>query len=190
MKRRPWMPTTEAANVLRQRGLDPVEALSALIRETGHSGMNRLWALGNAVTIRNGATFWLSSPEIDIDLGTIIVPQRVLGRRTPEDRPEPLLINPHELDRRWPDPARPSARKGGGRPSKVDDGALEDAFRLKVIEEGGVPGPDQGPKWQKLSDAEKWVEQWLLDVGTPLKESAIRDRVRNLIANLNAEVGN
>lgn len=109
MKPRPWMPASEAAKVLRERGVDPVEALSTLIRETGHSGVNRLWAVGNKITIRNGTTLWLTSPEIDVDVGTIIVPQRAVGRRIPEDRPEPLLINPHELDRRWPD--RPQPRK-------------------------------------------------------------------------------
>lgn len=113
MKRRPWMPTSEAAKVLRQRDVEPVEALSTLIRETRHSGMNRLWALCNAVTIRNGATLWLSSPEINIDVGTIIVPQRIVGRRTPEDRPEPLLINPYELDRRWPNPPGRGHLPGG-----------------------------------------------------------------------------
>ncbi|EGL66509.1 hypothetical protein AGRO_0754 [Agrobacterium sp. ATCC 31749] len=35
-----------------------------------------------------------------------------------------------------------TCQEGEGRPSKIDDGALEDAFRLKVIEEGGMPSPD------------------------------------------------
>ena len=61
---------------------------------------------------------------------------------------------------------------------------------MKVEEEGGVPGPDQGPGWQRQSQAIEWADSWLNHVATPLKESALKERVRKLIATLSTEVGN
>lgn len=190
-ERRPWMPAREAASILRARGANPIESLSALVRETGEYGLNKSWALGNHVQVRS-ETHWLTAPQINVDVGTIVVPTRAPGRRLPEDRPEPLLINPYELDRRWPDPAAlpPSKRKGGGRPTKIDEAGLESAFRLKVIEEDGVPGDDMAQGWQKQAHAEKWVTEWLEERNTPLQESAVRTRVARLIKKIQDEAGN
>lgn len=179
MKPRPWMPASEAAKVLRERGVNPVEALSTLIRETGHSGVNRLWAVGNKITIRNGTTLWLTSPEIDVDVGTIIVPQRAVGRRIPEDRPEPLLINPYELDRRWP---RPSAG-GTGRPLSYDPEAFEDALALEVSKRG-LPSRDNEDGWRTQADVVRWANEFLEARQEELGETQTKSLVRATLTKL------
>lgn len=180
MKRKPWMPAREAGQILRRRDVDPVAGLSAIVRETGESGLNRLWAIANSVKIRHGATLWLNSPEIDIEAGTIVVPQRVPGRRTPEDRPEPLLINPHELDRRWP---KASGNRVGGRPLNYDIEAFEDGLTIEVSKRG-FPSRENEKGWRTQADVCRWAAEFLLDRQEELGDTQTKTLVKTTLESL------
>jgi hypothetical protein len=107
-----WLPASEAAKILETRGVDPIEALATIVRQTGEHGLNRYWALANRVVIRaRSGTLWLSEPDIDLAAGTISVPSYAAGRRMPGMLAVPLLLASDELDRRWPDSFDPQRQK-------------------------------------------------------------------------------
>lgn len=107
-----WLPISQAAELLTKRGIDPLEALTAIVRETGEFGLNRCWGLANRVTIRGRSGMdWLMVPDIDVVAATISVPSYENGRRFPVMAAVPLLVASSEIDRRWPEAVAPLAQK-------------------------------------------------------------------------------
>ncbi|NZD59517.1 hypothetical protein HX900_00045 [Rhizobium sp. WYCCWR 11290] len=123
-----WLPASEAAQILETRGVDPIEALATIVRQTGEHGLNRYWSLAYRITIRaRSGTQWLSTPEIDLPAGTISVPTYANGRRLPEMIAVPLLVATSELDRRWPETLDPQRQK-----TTADQRAEREATRYFV----------------------------------------------------------
>ena len=98
-----WISAVQAASDLRSRGVDPLEALTAIVRESGEHGINKVWAVASRILVRGrSGSQWLTHPDIDIASGTIAVPSFAPGRRLPQIIDAPLLLVQNEIDRRWP----------------------------------------------------------------------------------------
>jgi hypothetical protein len=95
--------------------------------------------------------------------------QGVFGGRDPTRTTDDLLRLNHDLSGAdlecWLDghhPSKPTSKQRGGRPTKGDLTALQEAFRLKV-QECGWPEPLNVEGWQRQADVEAWATKLLED---------------------------